>query len=109
MVMAAPMISDPVLTLGERLAKARKDARLDQQQIAEQLGVSRPTVSHWERNRSEPNVTHAARWAEITGVSFGWLAGVAIRSRCSSAFALVTNAGYVQTTLAFDRPVLTPV
>lgn len=39
----------------EQLTRARKAAGLTQQQMAEQLHVSRQTVSHWETGRAQPD------------------------------------------------------
>lgn len=77
-----PAITEPELALGERLALARRRAGRDQAQMADALGVSRPLISKWERGKSLPDVMQAAKWAELTGTSFGWLAGVSTRSRC---------------------------
>lgn len=67
---AAPI---PFVTLGEEIRKARIDAHMDQQQLATALGVSRPLVSKWERNRSEPTATQFRRLAELTNAP--WLLG----------------------------------
>ena len=40
------------MTLGERIALARKQAWLSQEQLGEQLGVSRQAVSKWESGGS---------------------------------------------------------
>ena len=106
--MALPMTPitqtlDPTLTLGERIAKARKDAGLDQQGLANMLGVSRPLVSKWERGKSIPDIVQSARLAEYTHVPLGWLAGVDARSRCSPALSLVSDVG--QMMIPFDTGV----
>ena len=36
------------MTLGQRIQKGRKEAGLSQEELAEQLGVSRQAVSRWE-------------------------------------------------------------
>lgn len=36
------------MDLGKNIAKARKDANLTQEQLAEKLQVARQTVSKWE-------------------------------------------------------------
>ena len=40
------------MTLGERIALARKRAGLSQEQLGEKLGVSRQAVSKWEAGDS---------------------------------------------------------
>lgn len=42
--------------LGRKLSKARKAKALTQEQLAERLNVSRQSVSHWEKDHSQPNV-----------------------------------------------------
>lgn len=76
---------EPQWTLGDRLAKARRHAGLEQGEMAEKLGVSRAAVSAWENDHNKPNrgewdlLSLTARWAELTGVRLEWL-----RSRCLS-------------------------
>ena len=65
----------PVYTLGERLAKSRRDAGLEQADLAAMLGVSVGTISRWERNMSKPDVEQARAWAQRTQVRLDWIAG----------------------------------
>ncbi|OFI48513.1 XRE family transcriptional regulator [Floricoccus tropicus] len=44
------------MALGESLSKARKDKNLTQDMVAEQLYVTRQTVSRWEQNKTMPNI-----------------------------------------------------
>lgn len=76
--------SDPAFTMGNRIAKRRKDLGIDQAQLASAVGVSRPLISKWERDISVPDVRQAVRLSEELECSFGWLCGVDARSRCSS-------------------------
>lgn len=41
------------MDLGKNIAKARKDANLTQEQLAEKLQVARQTVSKWEAGVSQ--------------------------------------------------------
>jgi transcriptional regulator with XRE-family HTH domain len=54
-------------SLGDVLLLARRRADLTQKQLADDLGVSAPDVSRWERNRRLPRLSHLIRVAEITG------------------------------------------
>lgn len=63
----------PEWTIGERLAKAREWAGMDQETFAERIGVSRSTVSNYERGRSEPKRIVLNAWAMATGVPLVWL------------------------------------
>ena len=45
------------MTLGQRIQELRKRAGLTQEQLAEQLGVTRQAVSKWESNTAAPELT----------------------------------------------------
>lgn len=64
----------PTWTLGDRLAKARKDAQLTTYEMAEKLGVTRATITNWENDHTHPRRYATDSWARITGVDAGWLA-----------------------------------
>lgn len=66
-------IPEPMWTLGDKIAKARRNAGLEQADLAANVGVSRALVSKWERDLSEPTVSQARSIAAATGVSFEWL------------------------------------
>ena len=85
--MAVTSPTELTFTLGDRLALARRNAQMDQATLAQAIGVSRPTISKWERNLGEPGVSQAIAIAEATGVSFGALCGVEPRSRWISAWS----------------------
>lgn len=65
----------PAWTLADRLRKARKAAGLEQDHIAEQLGVARTTIAGWENGHHTPATLYVREWATITGVDLGWLRG----------------------------------
>lgn len=48
-----------------RLSAARKACGMTQEQLAQQLHVSRQTVSHWENGRALPDVDMAKRVADV--------------------------------------------
>jgi transcriptional regulator with XRE-family HTH domain len=58
-------------TFGERLAQARKDAKLSGQSLGDKLSpsVSKQTIAHWEANRHFPILPHVRQLCEILGVS----------------------------------------
>lgn len=64
-------------SLGDRLAKARKVAGLEQSEIASVLGVSRALVSQWENDKAEPRLSQVAAFAEMTKQPFVWFLGSA--------------------------------
>ena len=55
------------MTLGELLALYRQLGGLDQTQMGEALGASRPTISAWERDLREPSFSQVVTWARLTG------------------------------------------
>ena len=59
--------------LGEKIAKARRDAGLTQLEFADRLFVTRQTVSRWESGAASPDVETVVRIAEILGVSCDYL------------------------------------
>lgn len=61
------------MNLGERIALARKQAGLSQEQLGEKLGVSRQAVSKWESNQTNPDVSYVAQMCRLLGVSSDWL------------------------------------
>lgn len=62
----------PQLTLGWRLKMALGEMSV--QAMAEELGVSRATLSRWMGDKgAAPARAYVAQWALITGVPFLWL------------------------------------
>ncbi|MFK7943945.1 MAG: multiprotein-bridging factor 1 family protein [Paracoccaceae bacterium] len=60
-------------TFGDRLARAREAAGMDQQQLARRLGVKLTTVGNWEDDRSEPRANRLQMLTGLLGVSIVWL------------------------------------
>lgn len=85
------------MTLGERIALARKKAGLSQEQLGDRLGVSRQAVSKWESSQANPDVAYVAELCRICGVSCDWLllgeegAREAPPARCGSCGTIVTG------------------
>ena len=61
------------MTLGERIALARKQAGLSQEQLGEKLGVSRQAVSKWESSQTNPDVAYVAQICRLLELSSDWL------------------------------------
>lgn len=57
------------LAMAQRLVDRRKAARLSQEALAAQLGVSRQAVSKWERSESSPDTDNLIALAALYGVS----------------------------------------
>ena len=95
------------MELKERIALARKQAGLSQEQLGEKLGVSRQAVSKWESGQSNPDVAYLAEMCRLFGVSSDWLLlgketeQTTTPTRCPGCQAIVTgldnfcpNCGY---------------
>jgi transcriptional regulator with XRE-family HTH domain len=52
---------------GYLLLKARASAGLTQEQLAERIGTSQPTVARWEGGKQLPSLRSLIRIAEATG------------------------------------------
>ena len=50
------------MTLGEKIIKMRKQKNLSQEDLAEQMGVTRQTISNWELNETTPNIMEAKKF-----------------------------------------------
>lgn len=57
------------VTLGERLRRVRKAAKLEQEEVARAAGVHVKTVSRWENDRQVPDDTQLDLVAELLGTS----------------------------------------
>ena len=58
-----------------RLTALRKERKLTQKEVAEALGLSRQTVSNWEKGDSEPSIGIIAKIASFFEVSTDYLLG----------------------------------
>jgi len=63
------------MPLHENIMQLRKAAGLSQEQLAEQIGVSRQTVSKWETGQSAPELEKLLALSQIFGVSTDTLLG----------------------------------
>ena len=63
------------MTLGERISALRTARDMSQGSLAEELGVSRQSVSKWETNSSVPELDKLVQLADIFGVTLDYLAG----------------------------------
>lgn len=57
------------MEIGDKLKKARLDQGLTQENLAEQLNVSRQTISNWENNRSFPDIISILHLSDIYAIS----------------------------------------
>ena len=64
------------MTTGQRIAAKRKEQGLSQENLGEQLGVSRQAIYKWESDASLPDIDKLIALSRLFGVSVGWLLGV---------------------------------
>lgn len=55
------------MSIGNKIKEARKEKKMTQQQLADFIGVSKSTVSKWEKGTHEPDVINAFAMAEALG------------------------------------------
>ena len=57
------------MTVGEKIQKHRKDLGLSQEELGQQLLVSRQTISLWEKDQTLPTIDNLIRLREIFDIS----------------------------------------
>lgn len=65
----------PQWTMADRLRKAREHSGLSQTELAEATGISRHSISNYERGAFEPRRPQLLVLALATGVDLEWLGG----------------------------------
>ncbi|WP_042165762.1 helix-turn-helix domain-containing protein [Paenibacillus gorillae] len=63
------------MSIGNRIAQLRDEKRWTQEQTAAKLGISRAALSHYEKNRREPDSETLAKFADLYQVSIDYLVG----------------------------------
>ena len=61
------------ITIGEKIAKLRKEKGLTQSQLAEMISVSNKTISRWETGEGYPEISLLGPLAKALGVSTDYL------------------------------------
>lgn len=57
------------MSIGSRIYELRKDSKLSQEKLAEQVGVTRQTISNWELNESSPDLRQSKELSRIFSIS----------------------------------------
>jgi transcriptional regulator with XRE-family HTH domain len=84
---------DYLRRVGANLTKARNDVHLSQEQVAEQLGISRPqTVGDWEKGESNFSIDALRRLCGIYKVSADWVLGLSENPNVRGAGAVIDLA-----------------
>ena len=63
------------MTTGQRIAQKRREAGLSQEQLGQQLGVSRQAIYKWESDASMPEIEKLVALSRLFSVPVGWLLG----------------------------------
>ena len=87
------------MTLGERLIQLRAKAGLSQDTLAEQLGVSRQSVSKWENDASVPDLEKLVKLSAVFGVSLDEL----VKGEVPDSAAPAVKAGVTAEELRLHR------
>ena len=61
--------------LGEKIISERKKCKLNQEDLAEKLGITRQTISNWELNETSPDLKQASKLCDIFNISLDELTG----------------------------------
>lgn len=61
------------MSISKNIKIKRKELKLSQEYIAEQLGVSRQAVSKWETGQSEPTAKNLRELADLFGINLSEL------------------------------------
>lgn len=62
-----------IMTFGEKLKEARKEAGFSQEQLAEKMSVSRSAIAKWETDKGMPDVNNLKVIAQLLNVSVDYL------------------------------------
>ncbi len=57
------------MEISERIRKARSDAKLTQDDVAESIYVSRQTISNWENGKSYPDIVSIIKLSDLYNIS----------------------------------------
>ena len=61
------------MDIGIKIKNARVKANLTQEQAAEELGVSRQTMSNWENEKTYPDIVSVVKMSDLYGISLDHL------------------------------------
>jgi transcriptional regulator with XRE-family HTH domain len=69
-----------MMNIGSRIAELRDQKGFTQEELAAMLGISRASLSHYEKNRREPDTNTLAKIADTFQVSIDYLVGRTTKS-----------------------------
>lgn len=59
------------MTIGQKIKKLRLEKELTQKDVADQLHVTFQTVSKWEKDEDEPDISSLRKLSRLFGCSMG--------------------------------------
>ena len=71
-----------------RLKELRKEKKLTQKELAEEIGISKRALAYWENGESQIKPDKAQQLADFFGVSVGYLLGYSDKEERSSSIEL---------------------
>lgn len=89
------------INVGQKLQIARNKQELTQEQIAQQLQVSRQTISNWENNKSYPDIVSLITLSELYQISLDQL--------LKGDKAMIEHLSKSTNTVASNRRLLTAI
>ena len=69
------------MTIGEKLLRHRKNNNFSQEYVAEKTGVSRHTISNWEKDYSKPDIKSIKLLSKLYDIDWVYLITENIRKR----------------------------
>lgn len=61
------------MEIGKKIRSARVKAHMTQEKAAEQIGVSRQTLSNWENEKTYPDIVSVVKMSDLYGISLDLL------------------------------------
>lgn len=90
------------MTLGEKIAKQRKELNYTQEQLADILGVSRQSISKWESDIAYPETEKLIELGRLFDCSMDYLLKEEVTEKCG-----VQTAGFTEKVEEISRKVMT--
>ena len=88
------MVSVNYAAIGQRIKEKRKEAGLNQKELAAKVGLSEASVSKYEHGKVE-DATHNMlnKFADVLGVSIAWLLGLEEKPKESASLLSTEEIG----------------
>lgn len=71
------------MTLGNKIVELRKKRNLTQEQLSEKLGITRQTLSNWEKNITNPDIIQSKNIASFFKITLDDLTDNKLEINCS--------------------------